>query len=113
MREKFLAIINKEQNLPPLPEVLSKIEQKVYDPYNCISDISSLIYAEPVLSRNLLRFANIVFIGGGRDKGEDLDNDIVRLGLKMVLDLAYTFELPKFLQGIKSLTKAHFGNTLL
>jgi HD-like signal output (HDOD) protein len=53
MREKKLTIINKEQNLPPLPEVLSKIEQKVYDPDTCISDVSSLIYTEPILLGNL------------------------------------------------------------
>ena len=108
MREKILAIINKEQNLPPLPEVLSKIEQKVYDPDTCISDVSSLIYTEPVLSGNLMRLANSVFIGGGRDKAEDLDNAIGRLGLKMVLDLAYTLELPKISSGNKTINQGAF-----
>ncbi len=108
MREKILAIVNKEQNLPPLPEVLSKIEQKVYDPDTCISDISTLIYTEPVLSGNLMRLANSVFIGGGRDKAEDLDNAIGRLGLKMVLDLAYTLELPKITSGNKVINQGAF-----
>jgi HD-like signal output (HDOD) protein len=108
MREKILAIINQEQNLPPLPEVLSKIEQKVYDPDTCISDVSSLIYTEPVLSGNLMRLANSVFIGGGRDKAEDLDNAIGRLGLKMVLDLAYTLELPKISSGNKIINQSAF-----
>jgi HD-like signal output (HDOD) protein len=108
MREKILTIINKEQNLPPLPEVLSKIEQKVYDPDTCISDVSSLIYTEPVLSGNLMRLANSVFIGGGRDKAEDLDNAIGRLGLKMVLDLAYTLELPKISSGNKIINQSAF-----
>lgn len=108
MREKILAIINKEQNLPPLPEVLSKIEQKVYDPDTSISDISNLIYTEPVLSGNLMRIANSVFIGGGREKAEDLDNAIGRLGLKMVLDLAYTVELPKISSGNKVINQNAF-----
>ncbi len=108
MREKILEIINVEQNLPPLPEVLSKIEQKVYDPETCISDISSLIYTEPVLSGNLMRLANSVFIGGGRDKAEDLNNAIGRLGLKMVLDLAYTVELPKISSGNKHINQSAF-----
>ncbi len=107
-RDEILDIINKEQNLPPLPEVLSKIEQKVYDPETCISDISSLIYTEPVLSGNLMRLANSVFVSGGREKAEDLDNAIGRLGLKMVLDLAYTIELPKISSGNKIINQSAF-----
>ena len=80
-----MVIVNKEQNLPFLPEVLSIIEQKIYDPDTRISDVSSLMYTEPVLSRNLMRLANSIYIGGGRDKSEDLDNAIRSLGLKMVV----------------------------
>ena len=108
MREKILETINKEQSLPPLPDVLSKIEQKVYDPDTCISDISSLIYTEPVLSGNLMKLANSVFIGGGRDQAEDLDNAVGRLGLKLVLDLAYTLELPKITSGNKTINQGAF-----
>jgi HD-like signal output (HDOD) protein len=61
MREKKLKIINKEQNLPPLPEVLSKIEQKVYYPDTCISDVSSLIYTESAMPGNLFACHEQVF----------------------------------------------------
>ncbi len=108
MRDKILEAVNTQQNLPPLPEILIKLEQIIDDPDSCIADISDLIKTEPVLSGRLMKLANSVFIGGGRDKAEDLENALGRLGLKMVLDLAYTLELPKVSSKTKAINQVLF-----
>ena len=53
-----------------------------------------MIKTEPVLWGRLIKLSNSVFFGG-RDEVLDLSSEIMRLGLKMVLDLAYTVDLPK------------------
>ena len=108
MRDKILEAVNTQQNLPPLPDILIKLEQIIDDPDSCIADISDLIKTEPVLSGRLMKLANSVFIGGGREKAEDLDNALGRLGLKMVLDLAYTLELPKVSSKTKAINQVSF-----
>jgi HD-like signal output (HDOD) protein len=108
MRDKILEAVNTQQNLPPLPDILIKLEKIIDDPDSCIADISDLIKTEPVLSGRLMKLANSVFIGGGRDKAEDLDNALGRLGLKMVLDLAYTLELPKVSSKTKAINQVSF-----
>jgi HD-like signal output (HDOD) protein len=108
MRDKILEAVNTQQNLPPLPDILIKLEGIIDDPDSCIADISGLIKTEPVLSGRLMKLANSVFIGGGRDKAEDLDNALGRLGLKMVLDLAYTLEIPKVSSKTKSINQVSF-----
>ncbi len=108
MRDKILEAVNTQQNLPPLPDILIKLEQIIEDPDSCIADISDLIKTEPVLSGRLMKLANSVFIGGGREKAEDLDNALGRLGLKMILDLAYTLELPKVSSKTKAINQVSF-----
>jgi len=93
-REKILKLLNEKEDLPPLPDVLIGLNKKINDPETDIEEISELIETEPVLSGRLIKLANSVLFGGGRDKAEDLQTAIMRLGLKMVLDLAYTLELP-------------------
>lgn len=93
-REKILKHLNEKEDLPPLPDVLIGLNKKINNPETDIEEISELIETEPVLSGRLIKLANSVLFGGGREKAEDLQTAIMRLGLKMVLDLAYTLELP-------------------
>lgn len=101
-RDKILKLLNEKDDLPPLPDVLINLNKKINDPKTDIEEISKLIETEPVLSGRLIKLANSVLFGGGRDKAEDLQTAIMRLGLKMVLDLAYTLELPGMFKRRKS-----------
>ncbi len=100
MREVLLKLIEEKSNIPPLPDILSRLESKIEDPKSNISDIAILIETEPILAGRLIKLSNSVFFGGGREKVEHLHGAILRLGLKMILDLAYTLEMPQmFLKG--------------
>jgi len=94
-KEKILDLLNQSDDLPPLPDVLLNLNKKINDPDTDMEEISELIETEPVLAGRLIKLANSVLFGGGREKAEVLSTAIMRLGLKMVLDLAYTLELPK------------------
>ncbi len=94
MRDRILHLLLSRDDLPPLPEVLIKLENKISDP-NCDHEaIKQLVETDPVLSGRLIVLANSVLIGGGRDKAQDLSGALVRLGLDMVQELAYTLQLP-------------------
>ena len=95
MKDKLLKLLETKGDLPPLSDVLTSLEARIDNPETDIEEISDLIKTEPVLSGRLIMLSNSVLFGGGRDKVLDLNSAIMRLGLKMVLDLAYTLELPK------------------
>ena len=84
--------MKKNGDVPPLPEVMLRLEAKVEDPNVDIEEIALIIESEPILAGKLLKLSNNVFFGGGREPVEDLAGTILRLGLKMVLDLTFTLE---------------------
>ncbi len=94
MKEKLIDLIEKKGDLPPLPDILINLENRVNDPDCDILEISGIIATEPVLSGRLILLSNSVLFGGGREKTADLNDAVMRLGIKMVLDMAYTLKLP-------------------
>jgi HD-like signal output (HDOD) protein len=94
VKDKLLELLETKGDLPPLSDILINLEGRINDPESDIEEISDLIQTEPVLSGRLIKLSNSVLFGGGRDEVLDLNSAIMRLGLKMVLDLAYTLELP-------------------
>jgi HD-like signal output (HDOD) protein len=93
MRDKILQLLSLNDDLPPLPEILIHLEKLVNDPKADLESIAELVESDPVLSGKLIALANSVLVGGGRDKAEDLGSAVMRLGIKMILDLAYTLKL--------------------
>ena len=108
VKEKLLELLETKGDLPPLSDILINLEGRINDPDSDIEEISGLIQTEPVLSGRLIKLSNSVLFGGGRDEVMDLDSAIMRLGLKMVMDLAYTLELPKVFKKPKSFDHVEF-----
>lgn len=102
MKDKILQLLETKGDLPPLPDILLKLEKLISDPDSDIEAISELIETEPVLSGRLIKLANSVLFGGGREQANDLSSAILRLGIKMILDLAYTVQLPNAFNKFKS-----------
>ncbi len=99
MRDEILNRMEEKGNIPPLPDILIRLEAKIDDPSGELDDIAQLIETEPVLAGRLLALSNSVFFGAGREKILSLKGAVLRLGLKLVLDLAYTLELPRIFSG--------------
>lgn len=108
MKEKLLKLLETKGDLPPLSDILINLEGRINNPDTDIEEISDLIQTEPVLSGRLIKLSNSVLFGGGRDEVHDINSAIMRLGLKMVLDLAYTLELPKAFKKPKSFSHIEF-----
>ncbi len=102
MKDEILKLLETKGDLPPLPEILLKLEKLISDPDSDIEAISELIETEPVLAGRLIKLANSVLFGGGREQAKDLSSAILRLGIKMILDLAYTIQLPNMFNKFKS-----------
>ncbi len=108
MRDSLIAMVEEKGNIPPLPDILVRLESKIEDPKSNISDIAVLIETEPILSGRMIQLSNSVFFSRGGDKVENLSQAIIRLGLKMILDLAYTLEVPKLFMKGKGINQNRF-----
>ena len=108
MKEKLIALVEEKGDLPPLPDILMNLDKKINDPDCDIVEVSGIIESEPVLSGRLIKLANSVLFGGGREKTEDLNDAVMRLGVKMVLDMAYTVKLPGLFNKAKGFNQIHF-----
>jgi HD-like signal output (HDOD) protein len=108
MREQILDSLQQKGDLPPLPKVLLELQKLKNDPDCNVDDICRLIKSDMVLTGKLVTLSNTVFFSGGRDKAENIEEAIVRLGIKMVLDLCYCVEVPKAFKEIKSFDQTQF-----
>ena len=108
MKEKLIDLVEKKGDLPPLPDILINLENRVNDPDYDIFEISGIIETEPVLSGRLIQLSNSVLFGGGREKTTDLNGALMRLGIKMILDLAYTLKLPGLFKKPKGFDQIQF-----
>jgi HD-like signal output (HDOD) protein len=108
MRDELISLIETKGDLPPIPEVLINLENRVNDPDCDILEISAIIETEPVLSGRLIQLSNSVLFGGGRETSVDVEDSVMRLGIKMVLDLAYTVSLPGIFKKPKGFNQFDF-----
>lgn len=102
IKDEILKTLANKGDLPPLPEILLSLQNLINDPDCDLEAIAELVETEPVLSGRLMKLANSVLFGGGRDEAEDLSSAVMRLGIKMILDLAYTLQLPNMFNRLKS-----------
>jgi len=107
-RDEILKILTEKGDLPPLPEILLKLQNLINDPESELEEIARLIETEPVLSGRLIKLANSVLYGGGQEKTDDLSSTVMRLGVKMILDLAYTLQLTNMFNRFKSFDQYKF-----
>lgn len=78
------------------------------DPDCDVLEISGIIETEPVLSARLIKLSNSVLFGGGREDTEYLNDAVMRLGVKMVLDMAYSLKLPGLFKKPKGFDQLKF-----
>jgi len=108
MKDEILKLLTEKGDLPPLPDILLKLQNLINDPESELEEIARLIETEPVLSGRLIKLANSVLYGGGREKTVDLPGTVMRLGVKMILDLSYTLQLTNMFNRFKSFDQYKF-----
>lgn len=95
MRDAILNLLEKKGDLPPLPEILLRLQNKVRDPKVSISDIAKIIEMEPVLAGRILNLANSAFYSRGFNQIKTLSLAIGKLGLREIIKMVYSIELTK------------------
>ncbi len=108
MREKILEILLHKNDLPPLPQVLLNLQKLINDPNSDNQVVAALVESDPVLSGRLIALANSAFHGGGREKVTDLPDTLMRLGIDLVLDLAYSLQLPTLFKRVAGFDQIRF-----
>ena len=108
MRERILDLIRTDASLPPLPEILLGLQKLMDDPDCEVEDVYRLIKADAVLSGRLITLANSALFGSGREETRNLEDAVVRLGMKQVMDLVYALELPKTFKKSKAFDQIEF-----
>ena len=108
MRERILELVRTNSNLPPLPESLFGLQKLMDDPDCEVEDVYRLIKTDPVLSGRLITLANSALFGTGREEPRNLQDAVVRLGMKQVMDLVYALELPKTFKKSKAFDQIEF-----
>ncbi len=79
-------IIQKIDNLKPMPQVAQKIMSIAQDPSSSLSDLSEIIIYDQSLTANLLRICNSAHFALPREV-ESVQQAIVYLGMNQVVDL--------------------------
>jgi HD-like signal output (HDOD) protein len=85
LAERIRAAVTKgELNLPPLPEVVTRLQELLRDEDRADARrASDLIRRDPAIAASVLRMANSAFFGGLRSVS-DLNEAIMRLGLRQL-----------------------------
>ena len=108
MRERILDLVQSNANLPPLSEILLGLQKLIDDPDCDVEDVYRLIRTDAVLSGRLITLANSALFCSGREVVRNLEDAVVRLGMKQVMDLVYALELPKTFKKSKAFDQIEF-----
>jgi len=107
-KQDILALLEEKGDPPPLPDVLVTLEQRINDPDCDICEIATLIESDPILAGKLIKISNSVYFGGGREASDTLLSAVLCVGIKMVLELAYTSTLPRLFRNCKGIDLRQF-----
>ena len=61
MRDKLFTLLEQKGDLPPLPDVLLKLENHINDPNSDLESVAGLIQTDPVMQRRLIKLTNSMF----------------------------------------------------
>ncbi len=107
-KQGILALMEEKGDPPPLPDILVTLERRINDPNCDIDEISTLIESDPILAGKLIKLSKTVYFSGGREEPDTLVSAVLRVGIKMVLELAYTSTLPKLFRNCKGINLHQF-----
>jgi len=93
MKDKILDQLEKNPDLPPLPEITFRIQQMIRDPKTSARSIAKLIEVDPVLAGRILKLANSAFYSRSATSITTLPVAITKIGLNMIVKLVYSLKI--------------------
>jgi len=93
---EFLAQLGKDLDgnnfvLPPFPDTAMRVQRAIAEPDTCIDRLTAIVMSEPALTARLMRMANSAMLRRGPMEITDVKDAIVRIGLRMVQNVAVAF----------------------
>ncbi len=95
MRDKIIGMLGKRGDLPPFPEILKSLQEKLKDPDVHYKDLAKIIELDSSLAGNTLKIANSAFYNPSGQKISNLSVAITKLGLQKIKNLIFSLELTK------------------
>lgn len=108
MRKKILALIEKQGNLPVFPEILTKLQKVMEDPYAGMNDIARIIEMDPALAGRILHVSNSAFYHTGYDRIDSLSTALNKLGMEKIRQLVFSIELTKLFSETRLIDPVQF-----
>lgn len=93
MREKILDIIEIEGELPPLPDIVTRIREMTQNLNSNIKDIAKIIEIDPILALSIIKLSNSVYYSRSTTQIKTLPLAITKIGLNMLVNLVYSLKL--------------------
>lgn len=95
MREKLLSLLDERGDLPPLPDILIKIQEIVNNPRSQLSDIVKIIEMEPIMSARIMSIANSPYYLRGAGQVKSLNIAAGKLGMNELVKVIYSIEVSR------------------
>lgn len=97
-KHELLTAIEKEiDNLPPIPENITKIKNLIHDPTSDSHSIATYVKLDPSLTANLLRIANSAWYAV-RSRIDNVERAITTIGLKQLSNILMTIGAKKVIE---------------
>jgi HD-like signal output (HDOD) protein len=107
-KEKILAALEKNGDLPVLPDILARLQDLLNRSDVHSSDIVRLIELEPVLAGMILNIANSAFYKSGYQEIDTLLMAVNKLGFDKIQQLIFSLKLTRLFSGISHLDRFQF-----
>ncbi|MCD6308600.1 MAG: HDOD domain-containing protein [Candidatus Latescibacteria bacterium] len=95
MREKILELLGESGDLPPLPDVVFKLQKMIRDPRANARSIAGIIEMDPVLAGRIIKLSNSVFYSRSTTPIKTLPVAITKIGFNMLIKLVYSLKITK------------------
>ena len=93
MKEKILNLLEEKGILPPLPDIVLRIQNMVNSPDTGIKEIAKAIEIDPVLAGRILKLSNSPFYTRSTTHITSLPIAITKIGLNMLVKIVYSLKL--------------------
>ncbi len=95
MREVILKLLEEKGELPPLPDIVLRLQKLLKDRNTNAKTVAGLIEIEPILAGKVLNLSNSVYYSRSAKLIKTLPVAVTKLGFKMIIKLVYSLKLTK------------------
>jgi HD-like signal output (HDOD) protein len=108
MRDKIIKLLDEKGDLPPLPDIVLKLQKMIKDPQKSIKDIAMLIEYDPVMAGKIIKLSNSAYYARSQIQIKTLPVAVSKIGLNMLLKLVYSLKISSLFSTNSLLNNSQF-----